>query len=455
MNILEIKDFLTIRKKVYNHFLDRMTDKVIRYYNWKYLPPTIDYVIDPTWIKNIPEIEKTINLKIKEIPEQEKIKFKENIEIQNKVLEQIKKRNEKYNYRCWLIELKTWKWKSHVILDITKYYNTNTLILVHNVKTLWEMCEKFKKFTNIEPAQYWWWKKELWKITIMTKKSFTLDYKKFSEKFSLVLIDEAPVQFTKKFWTALNIFFNWQKWVALYWLSWTPYQDILDQKDLEKYFWLTIKVKWQENNWYNIIPNFTFYDYHFNWRYEYENPAEMRTAISENQTRLKEQIKNIKELFKNSKCLLILTDRKNEVFNFEEQIKKIFSEKIFMFPIHGDTKIKDDEKNIKKAKEKILNWEKIIIFWTIQKVWIWVDIPFIDTIFLASAIKFKATVIQAIWRWLRKFKDKNKVLVWVWNDLPILNNQRREKIKTITSEYWIKKEDIEINKIWKKERIKF
>jgi len=45
-------------------------------------------------------IEKTLNLQLKEIPENLKEQFKENIIIQEKVLEMVKKRNQEYNYRC-------------------------------------------------------------------------------------------------------------------------------------------------------------------------------------------------------------------------------------------------------------------------------------------------------------------------------------------------------------------
>jgi superfamily II DNA or RNA helicase len=90
--------------------------------------------------------------------------------------------------------------------------------------------------------------------------------------------------------------------------------------------------------------------------------------------------------------------------------------------------------------------KEVIIIGTIQKIWVWVDIPFIDTIFLASAIKFRANVIQAIWRGLRLYPSKTDVEVYVWNDLPILRGQRNEKEKTIKSEYEI--ENIIYKKLW-------
>jgi len=438
-----IQDFLTIRKNEYNFHLARNVERVFRLYDKKtsFLPPTINYIFEKKNTELQP-MNKTLWLEIKELPEEIKERFKDNIIIQEEVLRIIKKRNEKFNYRCWLIKLTTWKGKSHIILDVASYYQTNTLVLVHNVKTLWEMCQKFEDFTNIKPAQYGWGKKELWKITIMTKKSFVLDYEKFTEEFWLVLIDEAPIWFSKLLWNWLNAFFDWKSWIALYWLSWTPEKNELNVNDLEKYFWKIIEVSWQKNNWYNIIPDFTMYDYKYSWFYEYENPAEMRTAVSENMDRLKLQIKEIKELFQLRKCLLILTDRKIEVEN-------LYNNKDFWFTfvMTWDTKIKDDNENIEIARKLIEAWKRVCIIGTIQKIGVGVDIPFIDTVFLASAIKFRSTVIQAIWRWLRKHKWKTNVSVWVWNDLPHYKWQRSEKLKTIKSEYWIWLEDIDIIKI--------
>ncbi len=434
-----INNFFTLRKEFYNFYLNKISTKVFRFYQKNYYPPTMDYVIkpqDPTRI--LSPFDRVLNLEIKTQSEETKERFAENIKIQENILNIIKKRNEQFNYRAWLIKLKTWMWKSKVIIDVTNYYQTNTLILVHNIKTLWEIFEKFKDFTNIEPKIYGWWKKEIWNITIMTKKSFCLDSEKIKQEFSLVLIDEAPVQFSKTLWNWINKFFHWKKWVALYWLSWTPYKDFLQEEDLEKYFWKIINV---ENN-YNIIPEFIFYDYKFKWMYEYETPAEMRTVIADNQDRLSKQIIEIEKIFfqnKNRKCLLVLTDRKQEVDN----IFNILSEKQeFVFCITWNTKIKEDQENLDLAKIEIKEWRQVIIIWTIQKVWVWVDIPYIDTIFLASAIKFKSTVIQAIWRGLRKSEWKSNVLVWVWNDLPILKNQKTEKAKTILSEYKVSGKNI-------------
>ena len=160
-----------------------MSKKVFRFYNGKFSPLTLGYTMNPTACEKLPPVEKTLNFSLTELDEKTKEAFADNIIIQEKVLESIRNRNEKHHYRCGLIRLTTGKGKSHIILDVTNYYQTNTLILVHNVKTLSEMREKFVKFSNIRPAIYGGGKKETGAITIMTKKSFTLDYDKIKENF--------------------------------------------------------------------------------------------------------------------------------------------------------------------------------------------------------------------------------------------------------------------------------
>jgi len=436
LDIKEKRDFYTIIKKEFSFASQKMINKTYRYYNGACFPPTLQYIY-PKWNKNTIQPKNSISLRQNELPEEIKVRFADNIIIQDEVMRILKKRNEEFNYRCWLIRLTTWKGKSHIILNVAEYYQTNTLVLVHNVKTLQEMYQKFKEYTNVEPWIYGGWKKEIKQITIMTKKSFTMDYNKINYFFWLVLVDEAPIGFSKKFWTALNTFFHCKNNTALYGLSGTPLKNDLTTEDLEKYFGKIIEVKNQINNWYNIIPKFTMLDYHYYEHYEFEWPAELRTAISENEERLLLQIETIHEYIKNRKCLLVLTDRKLEIENFYRELSE--DSNFNLIVMTGDTKVKDDDEQLAKAKA---NWKPIIILGTIQKVGVGVDIPIIDTILLASAIKFKATVIQAIGRALRKYEGKTDVIVGIWNDLPVLKKQRAEKIKTICSEYWLEKKDI-------------
>jgi len=205
------QNFLTIRKQEYNIHLWRNVERVFRLYDkaTKILPPTIDYIYNTPGSIQLAPIQKTLWLEVKESSPEVKEKFSDLIEIQSEVMRIVKKRNEDFSYRCGLIKLVTGWGKSHVIIDLANYYQTNTLVLVHNIKTLWEMVQKFSNYTNIKPSQYWDWKKEVWNITIMTKKSFTTDYKNLDIDFWLVLIDEAPIYFSKGFWNWVNALFDW------------------------------------------------------------------------------------------------------------------------------------------------------------------------------------------------------------------------------------------------------
>ena len=432
------KEFLTIRKNVFDFHAQKIKNQIYRFYNKNFFPPTIWYT-SPQWIFKTGNIPKTLDFQQKQINMEMLEKFKENIAIQSEVIETIKNRAEKYWYRCWLIKLTTWKWKSHVIMDLVWYYQTNSLILVHNVKTLNEMVQKFKEFTNIIPAQYGWWKKEVWAITIMTKKSFTMDFQKIiKNNFSLIVCDEAPIWFSKSFYESMNIFTH-GKTTAFYWLSGTPESLDFNEEDLQKYFWKTIKP---DTDKYNLIPNFEMVDFTTNNFYEFENSAEMRQALTDDKERLEKQVDFILKQSKQSNCLLVLTDRVEETQNFFEKLSQ--REDIFVFTMTGSTDDKTDTQNVDFAK---ICWKKVIIIWTIQKVWVWVDIPMIDSVFLASAIKFRSTVIQAIGRALRKFDWKEKVKVIIWNDVPIYKKQRSEKFKAIKQEYWIEEKEIVVHKI--------
>lgn len=443
---LDIQNFLTIEKLEYSYWVWRNILKKIRLYDKKsdFLPPTINYTYNYEVLKKIPVCEKYEPLvyyfQKNDINDEIKERFKKNIEIQWKVLEKIKARKEK-NYKCWLIKLSTWIWKSHVIIDIIELYNVPTLILVHNIKTMTDMHNNFKKFTNYKKIWLWWWqhKKEK-EITIMTKKSFCLHYDKLENNYWLILVDEAPVWFSSMFYYTMNKYNNNRKWVWFYGLSATPEKIDLNEQDLAKYFGRIIQVNEEDEE--KIQPKFKMFDYRYHWIYLYENPAEMRTALTENKERIKIQIEKARELIQWRNCILILTDRVSEAEYFYNNVwwnKYIITWK---------TKDVDDIAKIKEAEEKIKQGKKIILIWTSQKIWIWVDIPFIDCIMLISAIKFHSTVIQSVWRWLRKYEWKKDCLIWIWNDLPHYQGQKREKIKTIETYYWMNKTNIEIENIF-------
>jgi superfamily II DNA or RNA helicase len=47
--------------------------------------------------------------------------------------------------------MKTGRGKGNMILQLIGMYQQKTLILCHNIKTVLDMIDKFKKFTNYEP----------------------------------------------------------------------------------------------------------------------------------------------------------------------------------------------------------------------------------------------------------------------------------------------------------------
>lgn len=430
-------DFLTLRKEFYNFYLNKLSTKVFRFYQKSYYPPTIDYVMNPQDSNRILEkLPKVLNLEIKEQSEEIKTRFAENIKIQESIMNIIKKRNEQFNYRAWLVKLKTWMWKSKVIIDITNYYQTNTLILVSNLKLMQEIKNKFIEFTNYTPKIYWWWKKEIWEITIMTKKSFTLDFESIKQEFNLIILDECHQQFTKNTYISINKFFHWKKWIALYWLSATPSTDFLEEKDLEKYFWKIITIQKE----YDFIPEFIFYNYRpkNKFLYEYETYPELRQCLIDDIDRQELQFNIIKNNL--SICSLILCDRLEEIENYYNNFK---DEDIFLIKITGQTSILEDERLLNEALQQK---KKILIIGSISKVSTGFDYPIIDTIFLFSSIKFENSVIQAVWRCLRKSQNKIWAKVIIWND-KALDKQRLQKTKTIYQEYWVLEKNIIINKI--------
>lgn len=449
------KDFLTTTRKEYSFFAKKEVIRKTRLYKGDILSPTIWYTIDPRNCEILPEVPKCFGIEKNPISEEIREKYKDNIEVQNAVIEMIQKRNEKFNYRCGLIKLTTGKWKSMVVMDIVNYYKTDTLVLVHNIATLNEMVEKFEKFTS---GDFTIWiygdgSKTLWNITIATKTSFTNEADSIKEKtsFNCIICDEAEQGFSKKFWEAMNNFCHPRKWIAFYWLTGTPKRDNLSLSDLERYFWKLIEVAGQENNWYNIVPKFTFHDYYTTKIYEYEAPHEMRECLEQDEDRISTLSKTAYFFSLSKKCTLIMTDRKTEIEALYEYLwEKILSKWWLIFKMTGDTKTSEDEQNKILAEKTIHEGKQVIIVATIQKAWRGVDIPFIDGVFLAAAIKFEGTVIQAVGRALRKYPWKTGADVSVWNDMNMYPAQRRERKKAILQEYPIKLADIKEVKIGKK-----
>jgi len=346
---------------------------------------------------------------------------------QQSILSVIKERSDKYKYNWWLIIMKTWRWKSHIICQILDFYKKKTLISVHNIKTLFEMKDKIWSFLQwtYKLWTFFWQSKILWDIVITTHTSLNkanwrivINWEEF--KPEILLYDEADRNVSE---TMIKTFCNMKvKW--MYWLTWTPNSKNLKEKDLCKIFWKAISSKqW----WYNVIPVVKYIKYRTSEDYDFSNYAELRQCLTDDKDRFNDQIKYIKHIMKYRKYWLLLSDRVEEVENFYEALKDLDFNVIL---IHGWTDVKVDEKKISES-----SWKKTLIIWTSWKMSRWVDIPEIDTVFLFYPNKFESATIQAVWRWLRNCEWKTNTLLVDWADYPILKNQLYNRWKTYRSEY--------------------
>lgn len=355
-------------------------------------------------------------------------------EEQAKNLDTIIKRHTEYNYPAWLIVMKTWRWKSHMIAQTVSYYAQKTIISVHNKKTLIEMEEKLTQFLdgNFKVWVFYGDRKIMWDIIITThtslnKQKWILKIKWETFKPKVLLYDEADRNLSP---SMIKTFCNMQSIQAMYWLTWTPEAKNLTHSDLDKIFWKTIESdKW----WYNVIPVIKYIRFKTTQDYLFTNWQEYRECLLEDEYRFEEQIKYIKHVMEYRKVWLLLSDRRIEVEKYFESLKDEDYEVIL---IHWDTKVSDDNEAINNS---VYKWKKTLIIWSSWKMSRWVDIPAIDTVFLFYPNKFESATIQAVGRWLRTFEGKENTLLVDWADFSWMGKwQMYSRWKTYHKEYWIK-----------------
>ena len=327
-----------------------------------------------------------------------------------------------WNRRSWLIEMKTWRWKSHIVIWLTAHFNEPTIIAVHNLSTLRDMVDKFREFTNITPAIYCWNKKQIWDVTITTHKSFVMAQDMFRSKFWVVIIDECDYNLSKDMIEAMTLCDA----DAIFWLSGTPKRKWLDIQDMEYIYGPHIKVLWQENNWYNLIPEVTRIEYYSSMTYSFWTwRHELKESILSDMDRFNQQCSYVLSKMSDGtiKYGLVLVERK------EEECVKYYNElskHIKCCIINWDTKIDNDQKNI----EDIRSAWKWLIIGTIWKIGRGKDIPMLDWIFLFFPSRFENNTIQAVWRGLRNCPWKPKCLLIDWCDMPILAGQSKARVAT-------------------------
>lgn len=341
---------------------------------------------------------------------------------QKKVIDNIRDNK----YRTWLIEMKTWRGKWHIILQLANLFQEKILIACHSRSNMVDTINKFKEFSNYIPWEYHSNKKEIKDITVTTHKSLTLKTEEFAGKFWILIVDECDYNLTEDMLKALaTIDVNW-----CFGMSGTPTTKELDIESMELIRWPHIKVEGQEDNWYNLIPDILRLDYTSNYVYSFWTSfAELKESLIEDDVRLATQIARIKKIMAETwKFWLLLLERKAQECT---KYYNLLKDEIPSIIINGDTKIQDDEEWIEKLK-KLWHW---LIIWTIGKVWRWKDIPMIDVVFLFFPNRYQNSTVQAVWRGLRTAPDKTRCLLVDWIDNPILKRQSYDRLKTYHKEY--------------------
>ncbi len=418
LSIETLKAFYTIKSKEPNIFSPY--PKIFRCYKGNNFLPTQPYVA-PLWERTIVDIPKlySFDTNFTRTDEQEYI------------MNTILKWNNTYHYNCWLINMKTWRGKSFIIMELVKLFGTNTLILCHNVKTVKEMITKFKQYMWLDVGEFTGTKKSLDTITITTHTSF-VKQKWDIWNYDLLIMDEADRGLSKEMIHSMCK----SPAKAMYWLTWTPYRKEFNKEDMQKIFGKMIEfVDWG----YNIIPQVTCIRYKSKAfkTYEYQNFAEEKSLLINDNERLATQMKFITEELKDRKAILILTERIEEADNYYNELSK-YTENVFK--VTGQTKIKDDEDNI----AKLYDWKNRIIIWTVWKMARGVDISIVDTVCIFASLQFRWTIIQATGRALRKHKNKDNALLVMWSDIWLLDSQHYQRIKAVCKEYKLSKDDINI-----------
>ena len=341
---------------------------------------------------------------------------------QRKVIDEIKM----MDYRTGLIEMKTGRWKGHIILQLANLFQEKILIACHSRSNMVDTINKFKEFSNYVPGEYHSTKKEIKDITITTHKSLTTKTQEFAGKFGILIVDECDYNLTPEMLKAISVVdVNW-----CFGMSWTPTTKELDLESMELVRGPHIKVEGQEDNWYNLIPDILRLDYKSNTTYSFWNSfSDLKEALIEDNVRINTQIARIKKIMnENGKFWLLLLERKAQECN---KYYNLLKDEIPSIIINGDTKIEDDENGIEMLK-KLGHW---LIIGTIGKVWRWKDIPMIDVVFLFFPNRYLNSTVQAVWRGLRNAPGKTRCLLVDWIDNPILKRQSYDRLKTYYKEY--------------------
>ena len=346
----------------------------------------------------------------------------------------------------WTIMMKTGRGKTHIIINLLSNLKTSTLILCHSLETVQGMFDSIKKYSNIKDGDIGMLtsKKKVdvdAPILITTHSGFQRKSEEFRGGYQQIIYDECDYNlsfpYRMKFDSCMSSALIMSDAEVIRWLSWTPYRDASWDEVIIKLFWELVYMEDQENNWYNIIPEISVYEYKRCYWYIFENRHELREQIMEDEDRCDAQIQFVIDNIRDYNLVLLknIVETENVYNELKDKHKNVVL-------IHWQLKWPVLKEALAKLDRYVKYEQPFIVVATIDKFGRWVDIPIIDTLFMLSPIKFKGTVVQSVWRALRNYPGKDRVVIFDWHDLPLLKKQWEERLKSYRQEYW---KDVLIN----------
>ena len=264
-------------------------------------------------------------------------------------------------------------------------------------------------------------------IDVMTHASFVKNYKQLMNTYGMICYDECdynlsfPVRYDFDCMVGALIALSPK---YLYGFTGTPYRAEGGVEVLNRIF----GEVWTYSDEYNYTPNITQIHYKYHWNYDFETFGELMNSLNECEDRKKKQLE-VYNKYKR-KWNLVLTKSVKE----SELIHSLIPWSILLTGMLTNKELKESMDLIDNA---IDGNSGFTIVGTIDKMGRGVDIPPIDTVFLFSPVRFRWTVVQAVWRALRKYPDKTDVIILDWCDMPLLKKQQQERIKDYKKEYKI------------------
>lgn len=337
----------------------------------------------------------------------------------------------------WVIHMGTWRGKSWVIYNAICEKRVKTLILCHNIQTADDMYKGIINNTTI-PAEIVGLVHSKSKhprtgiIDVMTHASFVKNFKQLANNYGMICYDECDYNLS----FPVRYDFDCMVWALiclspryLYWFTGTPYRAEGWVEVLNRIF----GEVWTYCDDYNYVPKITQVLCKYAGTYDFETFGELMQNLNELESRKEKQLQ-IYSKYKRKRNL-ILTKSVKESETIHERIPW----SILLTGMLKPAELKESMNLVSNAIDGNLGFT---IVWTIDKMGRGVDIPPIDTLFLFSPVRFRWTVVQAVWRALRKYPGKTDVVILDWCDVPLLKKQQQERLKDYQKEYKIDKASI-------------